>query len=60
MPGQQECQVGPCVGIDAGDQLMMSRCTLQHVCEDFQVCCTLHPRPIVGGDWDGAGVQETI
>lgn len=33
MPGQQEYQVGPCVGIDAGDQLMMSRYILQRVCE---------------------------
>lgn len=29
--------VGPCIGIDAGDQLMMSRYILQRVCEDFQV-----------------------
>jgi glutamine synthetase len=56
MPGQQEYQVGPCVGIDAGDQLMMSRYILQRVCEDFQVYCTLHPKPIVQGDWNGAGM----
>jgi len=53
MPGQQEYQVGPCVGIDAGDQLMMSRYILQRVCEDFQVYCTLHPKPITEGDWNG-------
>ena len=41
MPGQWEYQVGPCVGIDAGDQLWMSRYILQRVCEDFQVYCTL-------------------
>ncbi|KAL3915649.1 MAG: hypothetical protein SGILL_005548 [Bacillariaceae sp.] len=23
------------------------------VCEDFQVYCTLHPKPIVDGDWNG-------
>ena len=56
MPGQQEYQVGPCVGIDAGDQLVMSRYILQRVCEDFQVYCTLHPKPIVEGDWNGAGM----
>jgi glutamine synthetase len=49
MPGQQEYQVGPCVGIDAGDQLVMSRYILERVCEDFQVYCTLHPKPIVEG-----------
>jgi glutamine synthetase len=60
MPGQQEYQVGPCVGIDAGDQLMMSRYILQRVCEDFQVYCTLHPKPIVQGDWNGAGMHTNV
>jgi len=60
MPGQQEYQVGPCVGIDAGDQLMMSRYILQRVCEDFQVYCTLHPKPIVEGDWNGAGMHTNV
>jgi glutamine synthetase len=60
MPGQQEYQVGPCVGIDAADQLMMSRYILQRVCEDFQVYCTLHPKPIVQGDWNGAGMHTNV
>jgi len=60
MPGQQEYQVGPCVGIDAGDQLTMSRYILQRVCEDFQVYCTLFPKPIVEGDWNGAGMHTNV
>ena len=60
MPGQQEYQVGPCIGIDAGDQLMMSRYILQRVCEDFQVFCTLHPKPITDGDWNGAGMHTNV
>jgi glutamine synthetase len=34
MPGQQEYQVGPCVGIDAGDQLMyvFTLCSLWMLC----------------------------
>jgi glutamine synthetase len=60
MPGQQEYQVGPCVGIAAGDQLMMSRYILQRVCEDFQVYCTLHPKPITEGDWNGAGMHTNV
>merc|ERR1719491_2266213 len=60
MPGQQEYQVGPCIGINAGDQLMMSRYILQRVCEDFQVYCTLHPKPITEGDWNGAGMHTNV
>jgi len=60
MPGQQEYQVGPCIGIDAGDQLYMSRYILQRVCEDFQVYCTLHPKPITDGDWNGAGMHTNV
>lgn len=60
MPGQQEYQVGPCVGIDAGDQVMMSRYILQRVCEDFQVYCTLFPKPITEGDWNGAGMHTNV
>ena len=37
MPGQWEYQIGPCVGIEAGDQLMISRYILKRVCEDFGV-----------------------
>jgi len=60
MPGQQEYQVGPCTGIDAGDQLMMSRYILQRVCEDYQVYCTLFPKPITTGDWNGAGMHSNV
>ena len=54
MKGQWEYQVGPCCGIDAGDQLWISRYILHRVCEKHNVCASLHPKPIKG-DWNGSG-----
>jgi len=54
MAGQWEYQVGPCLGIESGDMLMMSRYIMQRVCEDFGVVVSFHPKPM-SGDWNGAG-----
>ena len=54
MPSQWEYQVGPCVGIDGGDQMMMSRYLLLRLAELYNVTVTLDPKPIPG-DWNGAG-----
>lgn len=56
MPGQWEYQVGPCEGIQMGDQLWMSRYILHRVAEDFGVIITFDPKPIQG-DWNGAGAH---
>jgi glutamine synthetase len=53
-PSQWEYQVGPCEGIQMGDDLWMSRFLLHRVAEGFNADVTLDPTPIVG-DWNGAG-----
>ncbi|KAI6202745.1 Glutamine synthetase [Aphelenchoides besseyi] len=56
-PGQWEFQVGPCEGVDMGDQLWMARYLLHRVAEQFGVLITLDPKPAVTstGEWNGAG-----
>jgi len=54
MPGQWEYQVGPCTGIDSGDQCWLARFLLHKVAEDFGVSVSFEPKP-VKGDWNGAG-----
>ena len=54
MPGQWEYQIGPCVGIESGDHMTMSRYLLLRVCEDYGIICSFDPKPI-SGDWNGAG-----
>lgn len=54
MPGQWEFQVGPCEGIQMGDDLWMARYLLLRVAEDHSVAVSFDPKP-VKGDWNGAG-----
>nr|ADB12590.1 glutamine synthetase II [Jaagichlorella luteoviridis] len=54
MPAQWEFQVGPCTGIDSGDQLWMARYLLLRLAELYNVDVTFDPKP-VPGDWNGAG-----
>ncbi|KAK4802486.1 hypothetical protein SAY86_000689 [Trapa natans] len=54
MPGQWEYQVGPSVGIEAGDHIWCSRYILERITEQVGVVLTLDPKPIEG-DWNGAG-----
>lgn len=46
--------MGPSVGIDAGDQMWVSRYLLLRICELYNVEVTFDPKPIPG-DWNGAG-----
>jgi len=54
MPGQWEYQIGPCVGIDSGDHMWMSRYLMIRICEEQGINVSFDPKPIEG-DWNGAG-----
>ena len=43
---QWEFQVGPCEGIEMGDDLWMGRYLLHRVAEDFGVVVSTDPKPI--------------
>ena len=45
-PGQWEYQIGPCVGIEAADQLWISRFLLERISEKYDVFINYHPKPI--------------
>merc|ERR1712025_592550 len=54
MPGQWEYQIGPCEGIQSGDDMWMSRYLMIRVCESLGINVSFDPKPIPG-DWNGAG-----
>ena len=53
-PGQWEFQIGPCVGIDAGDHLWVARYILERLSEKYGIIIEYDPKPIQG-DWNGSG-----
>ncbi|CAL9701243.1 unnamed protein product [Knipowitschia caucasica] len=55
IPAQWEFQVGPCAGVDLGDQVWMSRYILHRVCEDFGVVPSFRPKPVEHPIWANGG-----
>jgi len=72
MPAQWEFQVGPCEGVEMGDDLWMARYLLHRVAEDFGLLVTMDPKPMqvssfqstAGksklGDWNGAAAHTNF
>jgi glutamine synthetase len=58
MPGQLEYQIGPCEGVEIGDQLHMSRYLIHRVAEDFNVVVSLAPK--LFPDWNGSGCHTNF
>ena len=56
MPGQWEFQVGPCEGINSGDELWLARYILIRVAEMMGLIVSFHPKPL-SGDWNGSGLH---
>ncbi len=56
MPGQWEFQVGPCTGIDAGDQLWVARYIMYRLGEMFNLRISFAPKPMQG-NWNGSGAH---
>ncbi|KAK6913860.1 hypothetical protein RJ641_021181 [Dillenia turbinata] len=59
MPGQWEYQVGPSVGIEAGDHIWCSPNLLERITEQAGVVLKLDPTPIEV-DWNGAGYHTNF
>ncbi|EGR46983.1 uncharacterized protein TRIREDRAFT_122811 [Trichoderma reesei QM6a] len=59
LPAQWEFQVGPCTGIEMGDQLWIARFFLSRIAEEFGAKVSLHPKPIKG-PWNGSGLHSNF
>ena len=53
-PNQWEFQIGPCEGIDAGDELWIARYILEKLSEEFNVVISYEPKPFLS-PWNGSG-----
>jgi glutamine synthetase len=54
---QWEYQIGPCVGIDAADQLLLSRYILERIAEKYDVLINYDPKPFPNINGSGCHVN---
>eukprot|EP01061_Rhynchopus_euleeides_P013117 TRINITY_DN22_c0_g1_i3.p1 TRINITY_DN22_c0_g1~~TRINITY_DN22_c0_g1_i3.p1 ORF type:complete len:365 (+),score=163.57 TRINITY_DN22_c0_g1_i3:68-1162(+) len=53
-PSQWEFQIGPCIGVEQGDHMVMARWIYQKIAEKYGLEINYDPKPIKG-DWNGSG-----
>jgi glutamine synthetase len=58
-PNQWEYQIGPVVGIEAADQLWVSRYILHKLSEEYNINISFKPKP-VKSPWNGSGLHTNF
>lgn len=58
-PSQWEFQIGPCIGINAADELWIARYILQKLGEEFGVNISFEPKPL-DNPWNGSGLHTNF
>ncbi len=58
-PDQWEFQIGPCVGVSAGDELWVARYILHKLSEEFGVNISIKPKPLPN-PWNGSGLHTNF
>lgn len=58
MPGQWEYQVGPCLGIEIGDHMWMSRYLIGRIAEEYNLTVSFEPK--LFPDWNGSGCHTNF